>query len=117
MSYLRIFDALVWSVRKSCSPGSDYGTAVLDRVIDHGFSRQGRSFEKWGHTVSPMRSELSYDRPLVITSVFVGGRTDGHGNHQVAGQMAQEVFKAAGDPNMFPEQIKEGLRPWKPLKD
>lgn len=31
--------------------------------------------------------------------------------------MAQEVFKAAGDPNMFPEQIKEGLRPWKPLKD
>src|SRR2546430_17709038 len=56
-------------------------------------------------------------RPLVITSVFVGGRTDGHGNHQVAGQMAQEAFKAAGDPNMFPEQIKEGLRPWKVLKD
>src|SRR2546430_2135798 len=56
-------------------------------------------------------------RPLVITSVFVGGRTDGHGNHQVAGQMAQEAFKAAGDPTMFPEQIKEGLRPWKPLKN
>lgn len=25
-------------------------------------------------------------------------------------------FKAAGDPNAFPEQIKAGLRPWKPLK-
>ena len=45
-------------------------------------------------------------RPLVITSVFVGGPSDGHGNHQTAGAMAQEVFKAAGDPNMFPEQIK-----------
>ncbi len=31
--------------------------------------------------------------------------------------MAQEAFKAAGDPTKFPEQLKEGLRPWKPLKD
>jgi hypothetical protein len=30
--------------------------------------------------------------------------------------MAQEAFLAAGDPNRFPEQIKEGLRPWTPLK-
>src|SRR5207244_504307 len=57
-------------------------------------------------------------RPLVVTSVFVGGPSDGHGNHQTAGAMAQAVFKAAGDPTMFPEQItKEGLRPWSPVKD
>jgi hypothetical protein len=31
--------------------------------------------------------------------------------------MAQEVFKAAGDPNVFPDQIAAGLRPWTPLKD
>ena len=55
-------------------------------------------------------------RPLVITSVFVGAASDGHGNHQVAGQMAQEAFVAAGDPSKFPEQIREGLRPWSPLK-
>ena len=48
-------------------------------------------------------------RPLVITSVFVGGPSDGHGNHQMPAQMAQEVFKAAGDPNMFPDQIRAGL--------
>jgi hypothetical protein len=30
--------------------------------------------------------------------------------------MAQEAFVAAGDPNRFPEQIREGLRPWSPLK-
>ena len=45
-------------------------------------------------------------RPLVITSVFTGNPTDGHGNHQVAGQMAQEAFVAAGDPRSFPEQMK-----------
>ena len=52
-------------------------------------------------------------RPLVITSVFVGGPSDGHGNHQTAGAMAQEVFEAAADPNRFPEQ---GLPPWQALK-
>jgi hypothetical protein len=30
--------------------------------------------------------------------------------------MAQEVFLAAGDPKRFPEQLREGLRPWSPLK-
>jgi len=98
-----------------------YGTQQFwTRVIDYGFSKtKEEAFEKWGHdrTLSEVVRVVRMTRPLVITSVFVGGRTDGHGNHQVAGQMAQEVFKAAGDPAMFPEQIKEGLHPWKPLKD
>jgi hypothetical protein len=55
-------------------------------------------------------------RPLIVASVFVGAPTDGHGNHQVSGQMAQEAFLAAGDAKRFPEQIAEGLRPWSPLK-
>src|SRR6202041_544952 len=90
------------------------------RMCDYGFSKtKEEALEKWGHdqTLSDVVRVVRMTRPLVITSVFVGGRTDGHGNHQVAGQMAQEAFKAAGDPAMFPEKIKEGLRPWKPLKD
>src|SRR5579884_1797960 len=59
---------------------------------------------------------LRMTRPLVITSVWVGGPSDGHGQHEVAGELAQEVFKAAGDPRVFPDQIQAGLRPWKPLK-
>ena len=31
--------------------------------------------------------------------------------------MAQAVFKAAADPNVFPDQIRAGLKPWTPLKD
>jgi LmbE family N-acetylglucosaminyl deacetylase len=90
------------------------------RMIDFGFSKtKEESLEKWGHdqTLSDVVRVVRMTRPLVITSVFVGGRTDGHSNHQVAGQMAQEAFKAAGDPTMFPEQIKEGLHTWKPIKD
>jgi hypothetical protein len=56
------------------------------------------------------------NRPLVLISRFQGNSRDGHGNHQTAGLMTQEAFKAAGDPAMFPEQISEGLRPWQPLK-
>ena len=90
------------------------------RVCDYGFSKtKEEALDKWGHdrVLADVVRVVRMTRPLVITSVFVGGRTDGHGNHQVAGQMAQEAFKAAGDPAMFPEQIKEGLHPWKPLKD
>src|SRR5580698_4823082 len=98
-----------------------YGTQQFwTRVIDYGFSKtREEALEKWGHdrVLADAVRVVRMTRPLVISSVFVGGRTDGHGNHQVAGQMAQEAFKAAGDPAMFPEQIKEGLRPWKPLKD
>jgi LmbE family N-acetylglucosaminyl deacetylase len=98
-----------------------YGTQQFwTRVIDYGFSKtKEESFDNWGHdrVLADVVRVVRMTRPLVITSVFVGGRTDGHGNHQVAGQMAQEAFKAAGDPKMFPEQFKEGLRPWKPLKD
>src|SRR5882724_6548742 len=90
------------------------------RVIDYGFSKtMAESMEHW------TRDRVLYDvvrvvrmvRPLVITSVFVGGPSDGHGNHQTAGAMAKEVFKAAGDPNVFPDQIRAGLRPWTPVKD
>ncbi len=88
-------------------------------VVDYGFSKtREEALEKWGH------DRVLYDsvrvvrmtRPLVVASVFVGGHTDGHGNHMVAGQMAQEVYNAAGDPKMFPDQIQQGLRPWTPLK-
>jgi LmbE family N-acetylglucosaminyl deacetylase len=89
------------------------------RAVDYGFSKtREEALEKWDHerVLSDAVRVVRMVRPLVITSVFIGAPTDGHGNHQVAGQMAQEAFVAAGDPTKFPEQIREGLRPWSPLK-
>ncbi len=88
-------------------------------VIDYGFSKtREEAIQKWGYdrVLSDVVRVVRMTRPLVITSSFVGAPTDGHGNHQVSGQMAQEVFLAAGDPKRFPEQLREGLRPWSPLK-
>lgn len=89
------------------------------RVADYGFSKtKEEADEKWGHdrVLYDVVRVVRKERPLIVTSVFLGGPTDGHGHHQYAGTMAQEVFNAAGDPNVFPDQIKEGLLPWKPLK-
>ncbi len=88
-------------------------------VADFGFSKtREESLEKWGHerVLADAVRVVRMTRPLVVTSTFVGGPTDGHGQHQVAGQVAQEAFQAAGDPSRFPEQIRAGLRPWSPLK-
>jgi LmbE family N-acetylglucosaminyl deacetylase len=88
-------------------------------AIDYGFSKtREEALDKWGHdrVLADVVRVIRIARPLVIASVFVGAPTDGHGQHQVAGQLAQEAFAAAGDPNRFPEQIREGIRPWSPLK-
>ncbi len=88
-------------------------------VVDFGFSKTPEeTLAQWGRerVLSDAVRVVRLARPLVVVSTFVGGPTDGHGHHSVAGQMAQEVFNAAGDPSMFPEQIRAGLRPWSPLK-
>ena len=86
--------------------------------VDLGFSKtQEESFARWGHDRVLYDAVLAVrrERPQVIVSTFIGAITDGHGQHQVSGEIAQEVFKAAGDPKVFPEQLKDGLEPWQPL--
>jgi LmbE family N-acetylglucosaminyl deacetylase len=89
------------------------------RVADFGFSKTlDEALSVWSHdrVLYDVVRAVRLNRPLVLNAVFVGGITDGHGQHQVSGEMAQEVFKAAGDPTVFPDQIKAGLLPWVPLK-
>jgi len=101
--------------------GEYYG---LDRqyfttVVDYGFSKRlDETLEKWGKdaVLRDLVAIIRIDRPLVLISRFQGNARDGHGNHQAAGLVTQDAFKAAGDPNMFPDQIAQGLRPWRPLK-
>jgi LmbE family N-acetylglucosaminyl deacetylase len=88
-------------------------------VVDFGFSKTAEeALSQWGHDrlLRDVVRVVRMTRPLVVTSTFVGGPSDGHGHHAVSGELAQEVFQAAGDPNVFPEQIRAGLRPWSPVK-
>ncbi len=102
-----------------------YGARQLwGTEVDFGFSKtQQEAFAKWGHDRVLFDAVLAVrlTRPQIILSTFVGGITDGHGQHQVSGEIAQEVFKAAADPKVFPEQLRPakdggyGLEPWQPL--
>ncbi len=89
------------------------------RVADFGFSKTiEEALAQWGHerVLGDAVRVVRTTRPMVVTSVFAGYVSDGHGQHQVAGLLAQEVFNAAADPKRFPEQIAEGLHAWAPLK-
>ncbi|WP_420237344.1 PIG-L family deacetylase [Telmatobacter bradus] len=96
-----------------------YGVSQLwGTEADFGFSKTvEESFTRWG------RDRVLYDvvlavrkvRPQIILASFSGALTDGHGQHQVSGEAAQLAFKLAADPNVFPEQLKNGLTPWQPL--
>jgi LmbE family N-acetylglucosaminyl deacetylase len=95
-----------------------YGAQELwGTEADFGFSKtQEEAFAKWGHDRVLYDAVLAVrmTRPQIILSTFVGGPSDGHGHHQVSGEVAQEAFKVAGDPKIFPEQLKNGLQPWQP---
>jgi LmbE family N-acetylglucosaminyl deacetylase len=84
---------------------------------DFGFSKtKEEAFAQWGHDRVLYDAVLAIrrERPLVLVATFVGGITDGHGQHQVSAAIEQEAYKAAGDPKVFPEQFALGLRPWSP---
>src|SRR5438270_4966584 len=92
----------------------------FSRVVDFGFSKTpDETFQKWGgHDVAlaDMVRVIRTFRPDVLVSRFQGTSRDGHGNHQAAGILTREAFRAAADPNRFPEQIREGLLPWQVKK-
>ncbi len=116
-----LYDALgLVRTQELLAAGRYYGVdQYWTRAVDYGFSKtREEALDKWGHdrVLSDVVRVIRMTRPLVIAATFVGAATDGHGQHQLSGQMAQEAFLAAGDPTKFPEQIAEGLKPWTPLK-
>src|SRR5215472_1897478 len=92
----------------------------FSHVVDFGYSKTAEeTFNKWhGHDVAlaDLVRAIRTFRPDVLTSRFSGTPRDGHGNHEASGVLTREAFRAAADPNRFPEQIKEGLLPWQAKK-
>jgi LmbE family N-acetylglucosaminyl deacetylase len=92
----------------------------FSRVADFGFSKTPEeTFEKWGGhdtAVADLVRIIRVFRPDVLVARFSGTSRDGHAHHQASAIVTREAFRAAGDPNRFPEQIREGLIPWQPKK-
>src|SRR5438874_4212071 len=93
----------------------DHAEQFFTPNYDFGFSKSADdTFTKWNHDQilgDFVRVILDY-RPEIIVSRFTGTPRDEHGHHQVAGLITQEAFKAAADPNRFPEYGK----PWQAKK-
>src|SRR5262245_47701521 len=94
---------------------ADRGQQFFTPVYEFGFSKSSdEAFEKWGHEqmLGDFVRVVRQFRPEIIISRFRGTSQDGHGHHQAAGILTQEVFKAAADPARFPEYGK----PWQAKK-
>jgi len=97
----------------------DGAEQYFGHTFDYGFSKsRAEAAAKWGErdTLGDMVRVIRMFRPLVIYSRFSGTPADGHGHHQEAGYLTPLAYKAAADPNEFPEQLREGLRPWQARK-
>jgi LmbE family N-acetylglucosaminyl deacetylase len=84
------------------------------RAVDFGYSfSPEETFEKWGRQeiLSDFVRLLRTLRPDVITAMRPDG-TGGGQHHQASAILIREAMAAAADPARFPDQIKEGLRPW-----
>lgn len=97
-----------------------YGVELFfGSAVDFGFSKTAEeTLSRWGHeaVLEEMVRFIRQWRPTIMISKFQGNTGDGHGHHQAAGILSREAFLAAGDPQKFPDQIRQGLSPWQPRK-
>jgi len=88
----------------------DGGEQFFSRAIDFGFSKTwDETFRIWGreNILADAVWVIRKFRPDVIITRFPPDERAGHGHHQASALLAIEAFKAAADPNRFPEQLDE----------
>lgn len=93
----------------------DAAEQFFTRAYDFGFSKTTEeAFRIWD------KEKVLHDvvwvirrfRPDVIITRFPEDSRAGHGHHSGSAVLAREAFKAAADPNRFPEQLKQGVKVW-----
>ena len=96
----------------------DGGEQYFTRAVDFGYSFGiDETFEKWG------REEITADyvrlirmiRPDVVIAMQSTGSAGGQ-HHMASSVITRDAVKRAGDATQYPDQIKEGLRPWQVKK-
>ena len=96
----------------------DGAEQYFTRAIDYGYSFDPEEvINRWG------RDEITGDyvrlirmlRPDVVVTMNIQGR-GGDRAHEATTILAREAYRAAGDPNRYPEQVRQGLHAWQPKK-
>ncbi|HTM23842.1 MAG TPA: PIG-L family deacetylase [Vicinamibacterales bacterium] len=96
----------------------DGAEQYFTRAIDYGYSFSPQEvIDKWGReeTIGDFVRMLRTFRPDVFLTMNIQGG-GGDRAHEATTILAREAYSAAGDPNRYPDQIREGLRPWRAKK-
>ncbi len=95
----------------------DGAEQFFTRAVDFGYSKSPEeSIEIWGKdkVLWDMVWIIRNFRPDIILTRFTPD-VGGHGHHRASAILALEAFKAAGDPQQFPDQLKY-VDTWQPKR-
>ncbi len=93
----------------------DGAEQFFSRAYDFGFCKTPEeALRTWDHNkiLSDVVWVIRNFRPDVIITRFPEDERAGHGHHSASAILAREAFAAAADPNIFPEQLKNGITVW-----
>jgi len=93
----------------------DGAEQFFTRARDFGYSKNPEeTLRIWGKdaVLADVVWVIRRFQPDVIITRFSPELADTHGHHTASAQITGEAFRAAADPTRFPEQLREGLRPW-----
>src|SRR6476619_5563694 len=96
----------------------DGAEQYFTRAIDYGYSFDPEEvINKWGRDaiIGDYVRLLRTIRPDVLVTMNIQGR-GGDRAHEATTVLVREAYRAAGDPQRYPEQIAQGLHPWQPRK-
>src|SRR5215470_10901491 len=96
----------------------DGAEQYFTRAIDYGYSFDPQEvIQKWGREdiVGDYVRLIRTLRPDVVLTMNIQGR-GGDRAHEATTILFREAYYAAGDPSKYPEQLRQGLRPWQPKK-
>ncbi|MHA4810710.1 PIG-L family deacetylase [Flavitalea flava] len=93
----------------------DGAEQFFSRAFDFGFSKSTEeALKTWNKEkiLSDVVWVIRKFQPDVIFTRFPEDGRAGHGHHSASAVLAHEAFSAAADPARFPEQLKNGVKPW-----
>ena len=92
----------------------DASEQYFTRAVDFGYSFSiQETMEKWnGLELEDMVRVIRTVRPNIVVNGW-GNQKTGHGNHQDSDFQTPRAVEAAADPTKYPDQIAEGLKPWR----
>lgn len=93
---------------------NDGAEQFFSRAIDFGYSKTAEeTLSLWGKeaVLADIVWVIRTFRPDMIIARSLGEGPRGHGHHAASGELTEEAFLTAADPEKFPEQLQY-VKPW-----